>query len=302
MITYYKRTLAGKKLRKLEEYEIGCWINVVNPDITELTDLSDKYKLNLELLEEGLDENELPRLDIEDGLTYIFVKTIFKEKNALSTLLVVLGKEFLLTLAKDEPHSFKAIIEEKIELITTQKLKSLLIILSAINDNFEFTVTKIVKNVQKRRSAAENLKEADLEDLLHEEDFLNNIFSSYGYTGLLYSKMIKKLNFFEEDKEAIKDLIVESDQGLNLCRNALKTISNIRHYYSIILSNRLNRTIKILTIFTILISITAAVSSMYGMNIKLPFQENSLAFLFVILIIVAFMTGFIVYFHKRKII
>ena len=86
--------------------------------------------------------------------------------------------------------------------------------------------------------------------------------------------MTKKIEFFEEDKEFINDLIIESDQGMNLCRNALKTITNLRHYYYIILSNRLNRTLKILTIFTILISIIAAVSSVYGMNIKLPFQDN----------------------------
>jgi len=302
MITYYKRTLGGKKLRKIEEYEVGCWIHVVNPDSLELTDLSEKYKLNIELLEEGLDENELPRIDIEEGLTYIFVKTIFKEKNTLGTLLVVMGKEFFLTLGKDEPHSIKNILEGKVEFITTQKLKSLLTVLSLINDNFEDIVNKIVKNVHKSKGAAENMKEEDLENLLHEEDFLNNIVSSYAYTSLLYSKMIKKLKFFEEDKEFIQDLMVESDQGLNLCRNALKTISNIRHYYSIILSNRLNRTIKILTMFTILISITSAVSSMYGMNIKLPFQEHELAFLFVILIIIMIMSGFIVYFRKKKII
>ena len=302
MITYFKRTLAGKKLRELESYEVGCWINVVNPDMVELTSLSEKYSLNLELLEEGLDENELPRIDFEDHHTYIFVKTIFREKNVLGTLLMVLSKEFFLTLSKEEPHSIKNIQEGKVEFITTQKRKCLITLLSVINDNFENTVTKIVKNVHKKKNITDNLTESDIEDFLHEEDFLNNLVASYYYTGALYSKMIRKIEFYEEDKEFIKDLIVESDQGLNLCRNALKTISNIRHYYSIILSNKLNRTLKVLTIFTILISILAAVSSVFGMNIKLPFQDQELAFLFVMFIVAAIMAAFLLYFRSKRII
>jgi magnesium transporter len=163
-------------------------------------------------------------------------------------------------------------------------------------------VTKIIKNVQKKKNIADTLKEEDIEDFLHEEDFLNNLISAYSYTNMLYSKMIRKIEFYEEDKEYIKDLMIESDQALNLCRNALKTISNIRHYYSIILSHKLNRTIKILTMFTILISIAAAVSSMYGMNIALPFQDSRLAFLIVIAIIAVIMVGFLYYFKKKRII
>jgi len=302
MITYFKRTLAGKSLRKLNDFEVGCWINVLNPDTVELTTLSEKYGLNLELLGEGLDENELPRLDIFEENTYIFVKTIFREKGSLGTMLIVLGKDFFLTLSKEEPHTIKDIIEGKKEFYTTQKKKCLINVLSWIDDNFEQVVTKLVKNVHKRRSAAENLKEEDIEDLLHEEDFLNNIVSSYSYTSVLYSKMTKKIEFFEEDKEFIHDLIIESNQALNLCRNALKTITNIRHYYSIILSNRLNRTIKILTIFTILISIVAAVSSVYGMNIRLPFQDYEFAFFVVMGTAAAVMISFLLYFRSKRVI
>lgn len=302
MITYFKRTLTGKTLRRLGNFEVGCWINLVNPDSVELASVSDKYGLNMELLEEGLDENELPRIDVYEQNTYIFVKTIFKEKNTLGTMLIVLSKEFVLTLAKEEPHSVKSIQEGKIEFYTTQKRKCLITLLSVINDNFEQTVTKLVKNVHKRKSALGRLKEEDIEDLLHEEDFLNNIVSSYSYTSVLYSKMTKKIDFFEEDKVCIQDLIIELDQGMNICRNALKSITNVRHHYSIILSNRLNRTIKVLTLSTILISIVAAVSGIYGMNIRLPFQDQGWAFLMVLSVAASIMIGFLLYFHKRKII
>ncbi|HLD72554.1 MAG TPA: magnesium transporter CorA family protein [Candidatus Nanoarchaeia archaeon] len=301
MITYYKRTITAKHLKILDSYEEGSWINVINPTPEELESLEKDFSLNRELLDEGLDEHELPRLDSENGHLYLFVKTIFREKKSLGTLLIILNKDFVLTLAKDEPHSLKQIFDEKEEMITTQKTKFVIKLLSLINDNFEYVVSRIVKDVQSKKRITVKLKESEIEDLLQDEDFLNNLVVGYYYTSLLYSKMLKKIDIYEEDKEAIKDLIVESNQGLNLCRSSLKTISNLRHYYSIILSNKLNRTIKILTAFTILITLSAAVSSLYGMNIILPFQQNPHAFWYILSFMAGTMGIFIYYFYQKGI-
>jgi len=75
------------------------------------------------------------------------------------------------------------------------------------------------------------------------------------------------------DKDIIEDLIVDSEEGLNLCKSSLKTISNIRNYYNIMMSTRINRTITVLTLFTIFLSVFTAVSGFYGMNVALPFQN-----------------------------
>ena len=238
---------------------------------------------------------------LKDPLRKYNVKTIFREKKSLGTLLIILNKDFVLTLAKDEPHSLKQIFDEKEEMITTQKTKFVIKLLSLINDNFEYVVSRIVKDVQSKKRITVKLKESEIEDLLQDEDFLNNLVVGYYYTSLLYSKMLKKIDIYEEDKEAIKDLIVESNQGLNLCRSSLKTISNLRHYYSIILSNKLNRTIKILTAFTILITLSAAVSSLYGMNIILPFQQNPHAFWYILSFMAGTMGIFIYYFYQKGI-
>ena len=78
-----------------------------------------------------------------------------------------------------------------------------------------------------------------------------------------------------------------------------KTIVNIREAYSTITSNELNRTMKILTVATMLMALPNVIFSMYGMNVNLPFAHHPLAYFIVVgttLLIVALA----VWFAKKK--
>jgi len=216
--------------------------------------------------------------------------------------LIVKTKNFVLTLSKTEPIFIKEIIAEKINFITTQKLKCLIKIFSLINESFEKLTIEVVKRVQASRKANRELEEKELNALLDQENILNDLVSSYYYMNLLYERAVRRIKFFEQDKEIIEDLITESTQGLNLCKSFLKNISNVRSYYIIFLSNKLNKIITVLTIFTILISIPAAISGIYGMNIILPLSGNPLIFYYLILLIAGTWIGFILYLKKKKII
>ena len=301
MITYYKRRIGNKKIRQISSIEIGGWINVVNPSQQEIKKLCKKLELDRRSLLSGLDKNEIPRLDFIGKNTYLFTKDILPSQKT-QTFLIVIGKDFLLTLSQDKPSFLNKILKGKVEFFTTQKLKSLIEILFLINEGLEKATVKIVRDVQIKRLKKTELSENDLEALLEEEDFLNRLISSYQYIVLVYNRAVKKIPFLKEDKELLEDLIEETDQGFNLCRSALKNISNIREYYTIVLSNRLNKTISILTVFTVLISLPNLIAGIYGMNIALPFAEDSLAFLYITISSLIGLIFFILYFKKSKII
>lgn len=301
MISFYKRKIGEREIRSLLSFEIGCWINVINPSQEEIGFLCKKFKLNKRNLLSGLDENEIPRLDFINGDIYIFTKTILSEKR-LQTFLIVIGTNFILTLSKEEPIFFKKIFSGEVEIFTTQKLKTLIKILFLINEGLEKETIKIVKEVRLREVKRREITEKELEELLEKENFLNNLVSSYYYLSLLYERMIKRIDFFEQDKEMIRDLIEEINEGFDLCKSSLKTISNIRAHLSIILTNKLNKVITILTIFTILISLPAAISGIYGMNVALPLQKNPFAFHYIMGIIIFTWISFIFYLKRNKII
>ncbi len=304
MIRYFKRTVQSKTIKEIPNFQIGCWINVVDPTKKEIEYLVKKFKLDRKNLESGLDQNEIPRLDIVNSNIYIFTNAVFNiPEHILGTYLITIGRNFVLTLSVHEPDFAERIKNGEIKFITTQKLKCLIRLLSLINEGFEKTTVGIVKDVQKRKHLSiEELKDEELTSLLEQEDILNDFVSSYYYINLLYERIIRKIKFFEQDKEILEDLIVEGTQGFNLCKSSLKTISNIRGYYDILLSNRLNNIITILTIFTILISFPAAISGLYGMNVALPLQRHPLVFWYVLIFIGAIWLVFILYLKRKRVI
>ncbi len=302
MITYFKRSLNDEGMRKLDKFEPGCWINVVNPTDKEIKYLAQKFELDEQNLISGIDPHEIPRLDLVEKDAYIFVNTVSSDFRELPTYLITITDKFILTLSKHTPGFLDDIIENRIEFITTQKLKCLIKLLSMIDKGFDRATINIVKQVRSKKSIMSKLKEKEVNALLEYEDLLNNLVSSYYHMNLLYEKIIQKMRFFEDDREILDDLIVEANEGFNLCKSSLKTISNIRNYYMVLLSNKLNRIITILTIFTIFISIPAAISGIYGMNIKLPFQENAFAFRYVLFLMGALWIVFILYLKKKDVI
>ena len=303
MITFFKRTIQNKFIKRASELKVGSWVNVVNPSPSELDYLVKELGLDRRNLESGLDQNELPRLDFVKRDIYVFTKTIPRiETREIETYLIVISKNFILTLSQTEPAFIKKILRGKTKFITTQKLKCLIELFSLIDEKFQKVTIDIVKSVQGQRKLTTEFEEKELNVLLEREDILNNLISSYYRMNLLYGQITRKIEFFEQDKEIIEDLIVEATQGFNLCKSSLTTISNIRNYYVVLLSNKLNKVITILTVFTVLISLPAAISGIYGMNILLPLQEDPSAFYYLLCLIGVIWLSFILYLRKRKII
>ncbi len=299
MITYFKRSVKDKNLRRINKFEIGSWINAINPTKREIDKLSKEFNLDKQNLLSGLDEHEVPRVEFDEGVVYIILKTISKYENELSTILIVLSKNFILTLSKSKPSFIEEIEKGNIEFITTQKLKSLIKLFSLNNKEFERKTLNIVKLVSSEKKAVEKLREEQINNLLKKEDILNSLVSSYYYTNAVYNRIIKKIKFYEEDKEIIEDLIIETTEGFNLCKSSLKTISNIRNNLVILMSNRLNRLITLLTILTVFLTVPASISGLYGMNLVLPLQQNPFAFFYIIGIIFLIWIAFIIYFKKK---
>ena len=273
MITYYKRTIHDKELKKLKSFKTGCWINVVNPAEDEINFLVHKFGIDKQNIISGLDENEVPRVEFEKDKVYIIVKTIYPRRHYLQTLLILLTNNFILTLSRRQPKFITEILTGEIGITTTQKHKTLIIFLSRINKEFENETIRTVKIVNALAASSKKIKEKNIYTLLEQEEKLNFYISSYHYKKPIYEKLVKRLNFYEADRDIIEDLIIDSEEGLNLCKSSLKTISNIRNYYDVMINTRINRTVTVLTLFTIFLSVFTAISGFYGMNVALPFQN-----------------------------
>jgi magnesium transporter len=69
--------------------------------------------------------------------------------------------------------------------------------------------------------------------------------------------------------------------------------------YTSIVSNNLNTFIQRLTVITIILMVPTLVASFFGMNVKLPFESTTGAF-YIVLMIAASVSLFLVWFFRRK--
>ena len=97
----------------------------------------------------------------------------------------------------------------------------------------------------------------------------------------------------------IEDLLVDHEQLIRICKSNQKGIFNIRESHSSLLSHNLNKTMKLLTSVTVILTIPTMVSSFYGMNVDLPLQGHPLAFLGVLAITTIISISLLVIFNKR---
>ena len=69
--------------------------------------------------------------------------------------------------------------------------------------------------------------------------------------------------------------------------------------YASIISNNLNGVMKFLTSITIVLAIPTMISSFWGMNVELPFEDSSIGFIIMVLIAVV-LTLVVTWWLKRK--
>ncbi|MGL5329852.1 MAG: CorA family divalent cation transporter, partial [Peptostreptococcaceae bacterium] len=71
MIRYYKTI--DNNLEKLNSFENGCWINLVEPNQSEINEIVNLLNIDIESIESALDEEERSRIDVEDDHTLILI-------------------------------------------------------------------------------------------------------------------------------------------------------------------------------------------------------------------------------------
>lgn len=300
MINYYKN-IKGKGIQQIQNYSENGWIKVVSPTTEETEFLERKFHLETDLIQDALDPNELPRIEKEGENVYIYLR--IPKSNPLDglpiTLSIILTPKNIITISTREMRLYET-LENSGTLNVADAEEFLVITLHYIFEKYNGNVRKILKDVKKNRINMSRLRNKDILNLVLQEDILNDYISSLFPMISMYHKILKLniLKLDSKEKETIEDLIEDLNQTFDTCKSVKQTITNMRDYYSTTISSRMNDSITILTIFTVFLTIPAVLSSIYGMNIKLPFQESPFAFLYFIGIVVVIWGILFKYFRR----
>ena len=303
MLKVYFNTKKNPKITTYDSPRDGSWVNAEAPKLRELIYLADKLKLDIDLLRDGIDPNESPRIERDGQNIYIYTRYSLpeNEKQTTSPLLIILTSNNLVTVSRRPFNNPKEIIKKA---VTTKNYAQLALeIMTEINNGYKKRINNVSKRIwqirsQLDKSDIENTHfisfidlEEDLSDFLLALEPMNTSLNT-----LLSAKYFKA---YEKDRDDFEDLELATKELIGLANSRLKNIQNIREAYSTITANNLNKVFKLMTSITILMSIFTIITGVYSMNINLPMAHEKFIF-WVLLGFSAILIGTLATIFRRK--
>lgn len=301
----------GNRYAPVEDIEIGCWVNIVNPTKQEVEKLSAELSIPLDFLTDPLDADERSRIENDEGVLLIVLRIPdYDEKNSEVPFItipagIILAKnDVLITVCSSD-------INELLEL-HIGKAKS---IPSASKTGFFLRIflrtallyLKFLKEINRRTGEIEkelqkSLKNEELIRLLNLEKSLVFFTTALKSNELMMERLlkIKTLGLNEDDEDMLEDVIVENKQAIEMANIYSNILSGMMDAFASVISNNLNAVMKILTLITIILMLPTLIVSFYGMNINLPFQHTPYSALIVLGMSVALSGAALLFFRKKR--
>lgn len=299
MINIYYRNLRDKKIQTLDKYRVGSWIHVEEPTEEELQELTDSYGLDMSLLRDATDQYEVPRMEVEDGIVYIFSRFPYNNNHQITTspILFIIANENFITVTKDPFPLLEGFMKRQV-FYTTQKTKLFLQLFALINTSFNTYLHTISRETRSSSYQLEKINNKDIAVFVGYERVLNDFHLALVRTNAVLNNLLSHnyIRLFEEDRDLIEDIFLNNDQLIQLSKENLRSIVNIRDAYSTIMTHNTNRVIRFFTSITVILTIPTIIASIYGMNVALPYQDAPMAFIGIMIAIALISLGFILMF------
>ena len=311
MIRFFKRD--NRKIVELDSLEKGCWVNISPPfNQDNLKKLSSEQNIPFDYLIDSLDIDERARYEIEDDNHLVVIKTPILNENNMNNEAFYLSIPVGIVITPDNIFTVSAYDTQVIEDMINNKLRYLdpasknTFVLKLFERNVYYFL-QYLNELNNKRSLFEKrmIKSLENEKLVR----LMNIEKSLVYfvTALRTNEMLMmKLNrtnallLNEEELDLIEDIIVDNSQAVEMANIYTNILSTTMDTFASIISNNLNMVMRRLTTVTVILMLPTLVASLYGMNIKLPFANDPLAFLYIVLVSVVAIGLTSWYFLKQK--
>lgn len=279
MITIYK-TNEQNKLKTLSNIEPNCWINVVKPTIEEIEYIHKETQVDQSLMEKLLDDEELPRIEISGNATMIVIDAPFVEdkrhKNKYVTMplgIISSNDNYLITISLKPNEVLEEFASGLVrEFYTYMKTRFVFQLFMRISVKYLNYLKMINQEIESREHIMSKTTEnKELIYLLGLQKSLVFFITSLKENDIVLEKIAKGniLPVYDDDLDLLEDAMIENKQGIEMANIYREILSTISDTYATVISNNLNRIMKILTGMTIVISVPTMISSFLGMNVPL---------------------------------
>ena len=255
---------------------------------------------------------EKARIDKEeDDNTILFVVDVpiseKGEENEIYTTMplgmIVVRDEFFLTVSLRKNKIIESFEKRKIKNFQTYKKTRFIFQILYLNSSYYLNY---LKQINKETEIAEyilknSMQNKELLKLLSLEKSLVYFTTSLKSNELVMEKTLKGkiIKLYDEDEDILEDAIIENRQAIEMAKIYSDILNGTMEAYASIISNNLNTVMKTLTSITIVLAVPTMISSFWGMNVQIPFQNNPFGFVIMIFISVI-LTLLVTWLLKKK--
>lgn len=271
-----------------------------NLTLDDRKQLQEFYQIKPDIINYVTDLDENPNYDYDPlyhtQLIIIQIPKLLEAKDLQYTTQPVgllLFRENLFTFNPDNSIYFDQVIQQVVN--NRPQLEPQQLILNIILKLMDSFVPIIHKITQKRNQLAHALRQKIKNSDLIALSFLQQTLSLF-YSGisldvsvikrLPQTQFVKHINETKAVNAALIDALVEGQQVQQMVETELGVVEQISSTFNVIANNNLNSTMKLLTVWSLTLTIPTVVTGFYGMNVELPFAKLHSAWLLIIGIII----------------
>lgn len=229
---------------EIPKVKSGCWINVTTPTLQEIQRLKDEFRLPADTINDILDADERPRIELDDDWSLVILRIpVQNDNNGVPFHTIPLGiymaGGFTLTLCLQENE----ILPLKEPLPFREQYRQVSDVTNFILRLFLRSGNLFLKYLKQINQMTSNI-EQDLEKSIKNRE-LNKLLST-----------------------------LKNKQALEMARIYSDIQSGMMDAFASVISNNLNGVMKQLTLISIILMIPTLIASIFGMNVP-NFMESS---------------------------
>ncbi|WP_314180536.1 magnesium transporter CorA family protein [Abiotrophia defectiva] len=275
--------------------ETDSWLNIDVDTIASRPDLLSQYGLDEEIVEYALDRNERARTEYDrERNTFIIIYNVpnpIKQDYHYETvpMTFIVQPNRLITIS-NEANAY--LIPEFSRYLDANFGVSVFTFLFASLYTVSEQYFPLVEKINQERD--------QLNQVLRQKTTKQNLFAlSDLATGVVYFVSATKQNVVlleqlrtqfmsrlldEAAREELEDSLIEAKQLVEMTQLTSTILHQLSGTYNNVLNNNLNDTMKLLTIVSILLTIPDIITSFFGMNMPLPFEQDAMGWVYILLI------------------
>ena len=294
MLRYYR--VQNNRLAEIPECESGCIVSLVSPTPDEIAVLRQITGLGEIAIADALDPDEPPRMEVEDDMVYVVFRAPWVEGNETredftTPVTAAFTGEYTVIINPHGCHSIQNFFSgQNARHLRDTQTRIMACLFETIAVRYLAALRTINASIKQKERSLGNMSDDEQLQLLHMQNCLIYFQAALRGNELILERVLRtrlrlasavELDARDDDLDIFDDTLINIRQAAYTARIYAEVMDFLLRTHAAALSARVNTAMKVLTSLTLVLMIPTLVTSAYGMNVPLPFQNLPQAFVVV---------------------